>query len=252
MPSKMFLTGISCEGCHILPDTLQDGLRRAGDVSCMSCHGPKYSRLYREWNRELAKALAWFEDAWSRWGSRIHPKGQSQAIRSNWRLLQKGKPIHNPAYALAILKWNYETLLQEAGVQGAPPWPDIPYPTSCASCHPAVSFQSGVWKSRMLFEHAIHVSQQKLSCDRCHRPHEERAKGEVIRPGVQCTSCHHQKPVKKSCDVCHQTLPQTLTLRGSKQFPHAYHIGEDVGAECSDCHDERGQVSSSVCEDCHG
>ncbi len=252
IPSKMFLTGISCEGCHILPDTLQGGLRRAGDVSCMSCHGPKYSRLYREWQTELQEAMSQFEEAWIRWGTRLGNTNSGRAIRANWRLIQNGKPIHNPAYALSILKWNYETLLKEAGIRRAPSWPEIPYPTPCSSCHPAVTFQKGTWKANMVFRHAIHVSQKKISCERCHRPHEERTGREVLRPGVSCLTCHHQKPVQQDCSSCHRTLPKILTLKNGEEFPHAFHVGEDVGAECSDCHNEKGRVSPSICEDCHG
>src|SRR5262249_30662925 len=46
IPSPMFLAGIRCEGCHLqIPGHTTD-VRRASDVSCMSCHGASYRSIY--------------------------------------------------------------------------------------------------------------------------------------------------------------------------------------------------------------
>ncbi|HEY6867903.1 MAG TPA: NapC/NirT family cytochrome c, partial [Candidatus Eisenbacteria bacterium] len=69
MPSPMYAAGVKCEGCHnpalAAPAALAaaDGasdihIQRASDVSCMSCHGPGYRRIYQAWTESIDARVA--------------------------------------------------------------------------------------------------------------------------------------------------------------------------------------------------
>ncbi|HEU4403287.1 MAG TPA: cytochrome c3 family protein, partial [Candidatus Polarisedimenticolia bacterium] len=54
LPSPMFQAGVRCEGCHFAIPGQSSDVHRASDVSCMSCHGPRYRSIYLAWKETLA------------------------------------------------------------------------------------------------------------------------------------------------------------------------------------------------------
>ena len=249
-PSPMFLTGITCEGCHFLPDTAaHGGLKKANEVSCMACHGTRYRKVFFFWKRAIEQAEKQVARALQKVSQTRQASLDLRDALANLRLVQRGGAIHNPEYALALLGWTYNTLRTQIG-NGLPPWPEIPYETTCRSCHLNIPFRTASFRDYR-FSHTRHVSVKGIRCDTCHRPHEEKPRGELLRPDLACASCHHKPSVQKSCPDCHGQGPELLTLRDGREFPHAYHVGEDVELACLDCHAPSGRVSFSICEDCH-
>ena len=105
-PASMYLAGIRCEACH---GVRRSDLGRADEVSCMSCHGPKYLTIYRNWQVGLAKRLdgvrAELDDVRRRAAS---ADGAARELltqaEENVALVERGREIHNPGYAVDLLK----------------------------------------------------------------------------------------------------------------------------------------------------
>ncbi|MGB5401502.1 MAG: cytochrome c3 family protein, partial [Thermoanaerobaculia bacterium] len=52
-PDVMYLAGVRCEGCHLDHGSGETAL--AGEISCMSCHGPKYRQIFENWQATIAE-----------------------------------------------------------------------------------------------------------------------------------------------------------------------------------------------------
>lgn len=250
-PDPMFRVGTGCNGCHFLPDSTRSGpLRRAGAASCMACHGPAFQKVYQSWKRALQHALKRTEDAIAR----ARPFKQRipgwDAIVGNLRLIKQGNGIHNVGYSLALLQWSYEKIRASRVIPLAP-WPeDASMQSGCSLCHVGIVSQTGRFKN-LVFRHGPHLKQSKGDCRVCHRSHDEKPRGEVLRPDRNCVNCHHTRSLRSNCQRCHLQIPETLKVAG-KRFPHAYHVGEDVELECTDCHTESGwKAPVDVCAECH-
>jgi nitrate/TMAO reductase-like tetraheme cytochrome c subunit len=248
-PSIMFLTGISCDGCHFLRDTAKGGLKRASDVSCMACHGPRYRKVYKEWKGSLDRAEKKVIEAMARAPERLKGSPQWSDIRANVRFIREARGIHNPPYALALLEWSWNRMKAAMGDR-LPDWVKVPYETRCTSCHLGIADQEGSF-GNYSFSHTLHVYREEVECGVCHRTHEEKVKGEILRPGADCVTCHHSEKIKRGCSSCHRRVPEEITLKGRGTFPHAFHFSEDVGLECKSCHVNGAKVSFSICSDCH-
>jgi len=251
-PDPMYLAGTGCEGCHFLEDSTRSGpLKRASEVSCMACHGPGFKKVYKGWQQTLARALQRTRKAVAQARPYRHRIPDWSKVVENLRLVERGQGIHNVGYSLELLRWSYEKI-RETRVFPLEPWPeeDVVRP-GCRSCHLNMASQEArvgnAW-----FRHRTHLERMNGDCGVCHRPHGQKPRGEVLRPGKDCVQCHHQPSrLKKGCTLCHREIPDTLRL-GSKMFPHAYHVGEDVELMCEDCHQQEGwKASSEVCAECH-
>jgi hypothetical protein len=103
------------------------------------------------------------------------------------------------------------------------------------------------------FPHETHVATGKIECQACHRAHEERAKGEVVRFAESgCESCHHKEP-KQDCLTCHASVRQGKVASFRGEFDHAVHI-DDAEKTCADCHDLSAappRLKKEACEECH-
>jgi nitrate/TMAO reductase-like tetraheme cytochrome c subunit len=265
MPSAMFSAGVRCEGCHFVgsEDGAPVGVARATEVSCMSCHGPRYRAILRSWKRgveQRAGALRAAADELERGRA----ASASQALldaRANLALVERGRGVHNVGYAFALLERTHDYLNEERARRGLParqpPWPRSSASSACSQCHAGIESQSGEFGGAR-FEHGRHL-QEGLDCKACHRAHEERSKDEVVRFGPEgCDQCHHARVGAQAkvadCAPCHadvsaRTLP---TERGD--FAHAMHL-ELVGADCSTCHalapGKAPLASREACAACH-
>ena len=264
-PSNMQLAGIQCEGCHFLEQEKGHGagvVRAANEVSCMACHGPRYGKTLVRWRTLLDERLGQSHGQLAAARRRL-PSG-SQALadaEANLRLVSVGHGVHNIDYALDVLWANHEMLndaLVEAGGASLPsPWQRIPYASDCLSCHQGIELHQERWQGRD-FDHGTHVTDQGLDCLTCHRPHEERSRGETVSlsPG-ECLPCHHKEEIgfEDRCAECHAgVLDQIVEVAfdWGEAFDHAYHI-EDEELTCVDCHAAAAEpvVDTDMCLDCH-
>ena len=269
MPGPMYLAGVTCEGCHnpaLAPVAASSELAgthtiRASGVSCMSCHGPGYKKIFDAWQEGLAArtgALRAQMDATSAAMGVSAPQPWEDA-RHNFLLVERGHGIHNVNFAYALLDQAFEQMNEARRAKGlaalARPWALVaPGSGACLSCHAGIERQSGTFAGRA-YPHAPHLVAAKLECVTCHRPHAERAPGEVVRFGADgCIPCHHQKlrPAVETCGTCHRgVLGRTVaSFRG--EFSHKAHL--EQGLECATCHTIRDgdpRPARAACAQCH-
>lgn len=258
-PSAMFLAGIRCEGCHLdLPGRAGD-TRRADRISCMSCHGPSYGKIFAQWKSAV-------DERTESMGSLIRqsqplfrgnePSAFQDALH-NYRLVEQGHGIHNVAYSFQLLDASLDSLNEARGERGAgalgKPWPSPPYESSCFECHQGIEQQSATAFGRT-FRHEIHVVRAGVDCQTCHLTHEERTGTGHLKFGAEgCVGCHHEQEAI-DCTTCHSNIFGTVFDSELGDFPHQLHVG-DFGLECGMCHtlQDSGHFerSQEVCSDCH-
>jgi len=255
MPAPMFLAGVACEGCHFaLPGQKVDSVP-ATDISCMSCHGPRYRPVFYRWiesakqrTSSLRKQLRTTQNLFRG----PEPK-ELQDARHNLQLVESGRGVHNIRYAFALLEKAHKWLNQarrEAGIPTLPrPWPKAGFESECLACHQGIESQAGRVFGKT-FSHDRHVVRASLKCDNCHRSHEEKEKGEVLRFGrAGCAGCHHgQNNVE--CIACHAQILERAVDSFRGEFEHSIHV--ELADTCADCHgDPPAKPEEESCGMCH-
>ncbi len=265
MPDVMFRAGVRCEGCHF-----EDGggsARKAGAVSCMSCHGPGYLKIYEGWRRSLGErttAVRRSLDATSRSIGGSVPAVLEDA-RANVELVERGRGIHNLRYSLALLDAAYSQLNEARSAKGlgrlAPSWPRAAAAGECLECHAGAELATVEVFGRR-FPHRRHAIASGLACERCHRTHEERAAegGGALKLGAgSCQACHHGSvgaagSAPPDCLGCHAGIRDRTFPVELGEFSHAVHV-DDMELECAACHGAAPALArapeSAVCSDCH-
>lgn len=258
MPDVMYRAGVRCEGCHL--EAAGEGSATAGEVSCMSCHGPSYRSLYQGWRETLdtrsAALRRQLEGTEQRLGSR--PAEALESARANLALVEDGIGIHNVQFSLALLSAAQRQLNEARRESGlpeiAPPWPQAPYASPCLDCHAGAEALSSRAFGRS-FPHAPHVTEAALDCESCHSTHEEReASGAPAMKlaASACADCHHADAAAGSCSGCHREIGGRTFATELGDFSHVSHVDE-MELACSDCHGAtpRRQPDFAVCADCH-
>jgi len=260
MPSPMFVAGVRCEGCHQeLPGQTAE-VNRASDVTCMACHGPEYRKIYQSWKEGTARRVSAVRSQLAATEGAVGRSGSARLAdaRFNLDLVERGHGVHNVSYAYALLRKSHEDLnaaRRERGLSALPsPWREAPYESPCFACHAGIEDQRGTIFGKR-FGHDAHVIEAKLECKVCHRTHQEKPAGEVLRFGPDgCVSCHHKPPVQvQNCVACHAGVTARVVKSFRGDFDHKLHI-EDAGKTCADCHDVSGTaaaVKRGACAECH-
>ncbi len=272
MPSPMFLTGVTCQGCHNvgLSQTRAAGLDdggqpspRATAVACMSCHGPKYRAIFENWKQAVddrtAAMRAQMQASSGAMG--LDPPAAWEDAKHDFNMVSRGRGIHNINFAYALLEKAHEQMNQarrQRGLGELPlPWKSVGGgdPDRCLSCHQGIERKSGTFAG-LAYSHGPHLLTAKMACAQCHRTHAERAPGEIVRFNREaCSSCHHRTLAVASqlvCGRCHgDILKQSFTTwRG--QFKHQPHL--EAGEACADCHTMKSgdpHPLKSKCVECH-
>ncbi len=271
MPSPMFAAGVRCEGCHFTLPGHPTEVARASEISCMSCHGPRYRAVFVSWRDGVRSRTTALEKELERTERELHADrappsdGETRSwrrslddARFNVDLVTRGRGVHNVDYAYALLKQAHDDLNAARKARAlAPltlPWTEAPYASPCLACHRGVESRKGTIFGRS-YGHEPHVLRARLDCVACHRPHEERARGEVVRfDAAGCESCHH-KDAGADCLTCHASVRTRKVASFRGEFDHAFHLDE-AGQACADCHDlSPGQpvhLKKGTCATCHG
>jgi nitrate/TMAO reductase-like tetraheme cytochrome c subunit len=260
LPSAMYLSGIHCEGCHLdLPGRDGEGGVKADDIACMSCHGPKYRKIYFRWKKAVDERTMAIKKLIGERESlfRRKPSQSFNDALHNYRLVERGRGIHNVSYSFRLLDEALDQLNEGRRERGASPlrrpWPRPPYESSCFACHQGIERQTGRAYERG-FAHTPHVLRAGIVCRNCHMTHDERPEQEHLRFGAEgCSSCHHGLE-ERECLDCHSGLFDRYVGSELGEFPHRLHV-EDFGLGCTDCHESRpgGSFARSreICADCH-
>lgn len=269
MPGPMYLAGVTCEGCHnaaLMPVAASSELAgthtiRASGVSCMSCHGPGYKKIFDAWQAGLAGRMEALRAQMNATNAAmgVSPPSAWEDARHNFLLVEKGHGIHNIHFSYALLAKAHDQMNEARRSRGlaslAKPWTSVAAGSAdCLTCHQGIERQSGAFGSRT-FAHEPHVATAGLDCQTCHRPHAERAPGEVVRYGAEgCMPCHHRKTpaAAETCGKCHGDVTTRTVTSFRGEFSHKAHL--DQGLECATCH-ESGAVdprpAKTACAQCH-
>ncbi len=257
MPSAMYQAGVRCEGCHFGLPGHASAVNRASEVSCMSCHGARYRLIFSGWMEGVARRQGALAQQLDETARAVHAASPELAdAQANLALVEKGHGVHNVPYAYALLRQAHADMNAARTRNGlaplATPWAEPPYDSPCFVCHTGVEGQKGTLFGRD-FAHEPHVVGQRIDCATCHRPHEERADGEIVRYDASgCESCHHKKPVA-DCVTCHAAIKTQKGKSFRGMFDHKVHL-EDAGKKCADCHDVSANppaLKVAGCKECH-
>jgi nitrate/TMAO reductase-like tetraheme cytochrome c subunit len=247
MPDVMYQAGIRCEGCHL--DDGEGETRTAGEVSCMSCHGPGYRGLFTAWGRALDQRTKGLRRQLDQTVRRVGLSAGEvfDNARFNLELVERGHGIHNYRYSLAVLDTAHEQMNEarrNAGLEPlGTPWPSAAYSSDCLSCHSGIEIQQGVSLGRR-FSHGPHVVRAGLDCLSCHTSHQDREVEGVAALTIgstDCSSCHHGR--KRECTSCHSQVLGTVFETDLGSFSHEIHV-DDMELSCALCHGEGRGVSA--------
>ena len=275
MPSPMFSAGVTCQGCHNAELTVAGAGEaraasaepmgthtvRASAVSCMSCHGPGYARIYDSWQAALGSRTSALRSQLDQTAPAmgVTPPQAWEDARHNYLLVERGRGVHNVNFAFALLTKAHEQMNVARHAKGlAPlsrPWSEIAAGSgTCLTCHVGIESRSGTFAGQA-FRHRPHIESANLQCLECHRPHAQRAPGEIVRFGqAGCVPCHHrqQSTAAPACTRCHRDVTQRTVTSFRGEFSHKSHL--EQGLECGTCHtagtgDPR--PAKSTCAQCH-
>jgi len=263
MPSAMFQAGITCDGCHFLPqDKFGSQVAKANEVSCMSCHGARYNKVLGRWKTlvddRLGKAKSEWMQARSMLGSE-HSEGPLGDAYANIQLVDRGVGVHNVEYSLGLLDASHNLINQAMEDRGLAPiskkWGEAPFESACFKCHRGIEQQRGR-VFNINFTHQPHIT-SGFQCGTCHRTHEEKQAKEVLRYGPEgCANCHHQRQQENqnACTKCHTDLFSRKIKFKDKQFDHSFHV-KDLSQKCVDCHRIDSRIKRgpnlNACTTCH-
>jgi nitrate/TMAO reductase-like tetraheme cytochrome c subunit len=241
-PAKMYLAGIRCEACHNRP---QGDYQGANEVSCMTCHGPKSLAVYRGWQAGLKQRVEGLKAELQEAAVRSEERGADGAepfadARANLALLEQGKAIHNPGYAVALAERSHQDIVAAvAAAGGAPnaaaPWVEAPYKIDCLKCHIGIELLSGTAFGKP-FSHTPHIVAARLRCTVCHGDLTDH--GTLKLQATDCARCHERvsRPMAdvagEECLTCHTS--EIGQVSENVKFPHEKHIA--AGLDCGMCH----------------
>jgi len=243
-PAAMYLAGVRCEACH---NVLHADSGRASEVSCMSCHGPAYLTIYRSWQIGLLKRLEGVKAELHQVKGSMEEKGEAaerqsilEEVEGNIALVEQGKGIHNPPYALDLLARAHRDLAAAVEAAGgtkpvAVPWRQAPYEAECLACHFGIEYLSRPAFGREL-PHGTHVVSARLRCAVCHGGMDEHGTVKIDASG--CQHCHDRitKPMTgvpaDECLTCHTA--EIGAVSEKVDFPHGKHVA--FGLDCEMCH----------------
>jgi len=271
-PAAMYLAGVRCEACHNRPEGEHQG---ASEVSCMVCHGPKYRTIYRSWQQGLQERMDGVRREVEATTARLAPPADGTSplrlAQDNLTLLAQGHAIHNPPYALTILRRAHDDVVDALTAAGEPPpagvpWTEAPYQIVCLKCHFGIEGLTATAFGKE-FPHRPHVMQARLRCTVCHGDLTDH--GTLKLQAADCGLCH-QKTTGPMADVSAEQCLRCHTadigqVSEKVNFPHEKHIA--AGLDCGGCHagvtdkphqafahspEALPKLSHELCGTCHG
>jgi hypothetical protein len=170
-----------------------------------------------------------------------------KVARENLALVERGQFVHNPDYAVSLLRTardHAERAVEAAGLSLKwPPEPahqedtsDAPRggSKSCGRCHPdAVNKRVTIFGN--VFDHRDHAGTAQLPCERCHSTGAQpqaAGHGRLTIGKDDCRRCHAQRRMASPHE------PNWKRLHGSQ--------AKKAAGDCLTCH------SQATCDSCHG
>jgi len=288
-PDPMFLTNVSCKGCHIehKGSRLEGFTATAPSAACMNCHGTRFGTMLAEWKTQmesrlrqiipvLEKARGEIRAAASRGVNVREIEPLLSEASHNVDMVRYGKGVHNIRYSEELLRTaveNIETAMSKIGSRYRPPSifaKAASAESKCLGCHYGAEAK-GVSFAGRIFPHHTHTVEQGLACSFCHSPEgpQSPTHGMLVITPKQCSSCHHQQV--ENCQSCHSM--QEAVYRGTTKLvaePMPDFMAQ-AGIDCANCHVPEGpppgraalpgragrsrrsvvRPTNKVCEVCH-
>jgi hypothetical protein len=268
MPSSMFLARVSCQSCHGLPSQVPGHaeVKRAGEATCMSCHGTRYANILPSWQQEIERRRAEVSavvDAARQTlnAAPVRTRATADSLlrlaAENIQFVELGKGAHNVTYADELLRAAIG-LVQEAVETAELPYtaPDLELGPElgkniCVQCHLGIEEQAATFDGAA-FDHEPHLLRANLTCTTCHTPLDEHG-GITLTSRETCNACHHATAEPNTCGNCHSGpggAPGGIVATANADFPHSPH--RDAGLDCSVCHAPPAISARGLdCQMCH-
>ncbi len=237
MPDPMFLSGVICIGCHQSRTPIAT---RAQPQACVTCHGPGYDRLMRQWQQFVSQKLAELRQQLAQLEHQLSHTPEYEQAKKNIELIEGDRSfgVHNIHYVSALLRRSAEDIarVRALHVQGeymAEKPLHTGEPFGCNRCHVGVEALAFVQAPA---SHRVHL--KNADCDACHavQPAEH---GQTLAAARDCTQCH--PPAERmaqlesqDCLQCHEAALPKRSERAA-QFPHETHIA--LWVRCEACHE---------------
>ncbi len=243
-PSVMFLSGVRCEGCHIIGK--EGKIKKSGPFSCMNCHGASYYRIYNSWKENIEKRIKETEKIINEAKSKLKDSEYLENAEYNLKLVKEGGGLHNVLYSEKLLKKAVDFINEGLKEKGISPYKTETFIITeaiieCTRCHYGVERKISTFDGKT-FSHYIHIL-NKIECNNCHNENKEEKPHMItlLKEKKDCVPCHHKENIKKDCITCH----------GKEINPyHKIHVKE-MELKCNECHDKNLLIKEDTCSQCH-
>ncbi len=260
IPDPMFLSDVTCEGCHSsMPGGngvagvhgISSRIAGAGSVApfstCSLCHDRRYDTLVTMWQENVKTRIRNIELARAK---EYLLTGKKPSPDKNLDLVIRDGSLgaHNNRYVNLVLDQSGKGL--KVGYRK--PGVEFLYErnSECLSCHFGIENVS-VNVNGETFPHGPHLFTKK--CTDCHENVGPTSSihGRLTAAAQSCTNCHHQSKNQK-CQTCHSL--QTGFYNGTFLATSPDTMSAS-GIACSDCHLAEGNYpaipTAQVCSTCH-
>jgi len=239
----MFLSGVICAGCH---QSRTPVATVATPQACVTCHGPGYDRLMRQWQQSVSQKLSELREQLSQIGSHLSQNNLYTEAKKNIELIEEDRSlgVHNIHYVSALLRRIAENIarmraLHEQREYVAEKPLHAGESFGCNRCHVGVEFLAFV-QAPQTASHKVHL--KGADCNACHavQPAEH---GQTFAMARDCTQCHPAAErmaqlEPQDCLQCHEA--QLPAHPGKARFPHETHIA--LWVRCEACHERVTQM----------
>lgn len=245
MPDPMFLSGVICAGCHQSRTSVATVTQ---PQACITCHGPGYDRLMRQWQHAVSQKLSELREQLAQLEQQSSQTAQLyEEAKKNIKLIEEDRSlgVHNIHYVSALLRRSSENIARIRASQGQGEYvAEQPLRTGesfgCNRCHVGVEYLAFV-QAPQTASHKVHL--KNSDCNACHavQPAEH---GQTFAATRDCTQCHPAAErmaqlESQDCLQCHEA--QIPTRSEKAKFSHEAHIA--LWIRCEACHEGVTQMS---------
>lgn len=244
MPDPMFVSGVICAGCH---QSRTSVATVAQPQACVSCHGPGYDRLMRQWQQFVSQKLSELREQLAQIEQQPNQALELyKEAKRNIQLIEEDRSlgVHNIHYVSALLRRSAENIARVRALREQREYvAEKPLHTGesfgCSRCHVGVEYLAFVQASQTA-SHKAHL--RNADCNACHavQPAEH---GQTFAAARDCTQCHppaERMAQLESQDCLHCHKAELPTRSEKAKFPHETHIA--LWIRCEACHEKVTQM----------
>ncbi|MCA8968960.1 MAG: cytochrome c3 family protein [Planctomycetes bacterium] len=207
----MHLLGMDCIACHRAATSPSGGAANSAHATvsptqaCTECHADRYDSFVGSFRESAAEIETYLSKRLSDIEAKVQSKLKNgelldretyrlrEKVTANLRFLAEAKAIHNPIYAIDVLRDARDTLdeLGEA-LEVDEPDGDPPYGLEredCGVCHDELPEPGDLTIPQgWVYPHALHAEKTGLSCEDCHMGDQHPPQASTAE--ASCKTCH--------------------------------------------------------------